>query len=107
MSSVQIPVLYSCVPYDNVVWGLAANQHYNAENLLKSYGVGENTLTDARIYFEENVATSENISQTAKTVKDSFEKARDMFGVNFENVRNLEEAKTEVQVVKASQNPDQ
>ena len=79
----------------------------NAENLLKSYGVKENTLTDARIYFEENVATSEDISQTAKTVKDSFEKARDMFSVNFENVRNLEEAQTKVQVVKASQNPEQ
>ena len=81
----------------------------NAENLLKSYGVKENTLTDARIYFEENVGSSDDISQTAKTVKDSFEKARDLFSVNFENVRNLDDAKTEVevQVVKAIESLDQ
>ena len=81
----------------------------NAENLLKSYGVKENTLTDARIYFEENVGSSDDISQTAKTVKDSFEKARDMFSVNFENVRTLDDAKTdvEVQVVKAIESLDQ
>ena len=40
----------------------------NAKNLLKSYGVKENTLTDARIYFEENVGSGDDISQTAKTV---------------------------------------
>ena len=71
----------------------------NAENLLKSYGVRENTLTDARTYFEENVGSTKEISQTTKTVKDSFEKAKDMFNVNFEKVRNLDDV--EVQVVKA------
>ena len=72
----------------------------NAENLLKSYGVKENTLANARIYIEENVGTSQDISQTARTVKDSFEKARDMFSVNFDNVRNAK-TEVEVQVVKA------
>ena len=72
----------------------------NAENLLKSYGVKENTLANARIYIEENVGTSQDISQTARTVKDSFEKARDMFSVNFDNVRNAK-TEAEVQGVKA------
>ena len=72
----------------------------NAENLLKSYGVKENTLANARIYIEENVGTSQDISQTARTVKDSFEKARDMFSVNFDNVRNAK-TEAEVKVVKA------
>ena len=72
----------------------------NAENLLKSYGVKENTLANARIYIEENVGTRQDISQTARTVKDSFEKARDMFSVNFDNVRNAK-TEAEVQVVKA------
>ena len=76
----------------------------NAENLLKSYGVRENTLTDARTYFEENVGSTKEISQTTKTVKDSFEKAKDMFNVNFEKVRNLDDV--EVQVVKAIESLD-
>ena len=80
----------------------------NAGNLLKSYGVKENTLTDARIYFEENLGSTEEISQTAKTVKDSFAKAKDIFNVNFENVRNFEDVKSEVEVqaVKAIESLD-
>ena len=46
----------------------------NTENFLKSYGVKENTLTKAKIFFEENVGSTEEISQTAKTVKKSIEK---------------------------------
>ena len=80
----------------------------NAGNLLKSYGVKENTLTDARIYFEENVGSTEEISQTAKTVKDSFAKAKDIFNVNFENVKNFDDVKSEVEVqaVKAIESLD-
>ena len=80
----------------------------NAGNLLKSYGVKENTLTDARIYFEENLGSTEEISQTAKTVKDSFAKAKDIFNVNFENVRNFDDVKSEVEVqaVKAIESLD-
>ena len=80
----------------------------NAGSLLKSYGVKENTLTDARIYFEENVGSTEDISLTAKTVKDSFAKAKDIFNVNFENVRNFDDVKSEVEVqaVKAIESLD-
>ena len=80
----------------------------NAGNLLKSYGVKENTLTDARIYFEENLGSTEEISQTAKTVKDSFAKAKDIFNVNFENVKNFDDVKSEVEVqaVKAIESLD-
>ena len=59
----------------------------NTEKFLKSYGVKENTLTKAKIFFEENVGSTEEISQTAKTVKKSIEKAKDMFAVNLEKVR--------------------
>ena len=59
----------------------------NTEKFLKSYGVRENTLTKAKIFFEENVGSTEEISQTAKTVKKSIEKAKDMFAVNLEKVR--------------------
>ena len=80
----------------------------NAGSLLKSYGVKENTLTDARIYFEETVGSTKEISQTAKTVKDSFAKAKDIFNVNFENVRNFDDVKSkvEIQAVKAIESLD-
>ena len=61
----------------------------SAGNLLKSYGVRETTLNDAKVYFKENVGDAEELSQATTTAKDSLQSAMNVF------LKNVEDAKIE------------
>ena len=58
-----------------------------AGNLLKSYGVRETTLNDAKVYLKENVGDAEELSQATTTAKDSLESAMNVFLKNVEDTK--------------------
>ena len=59
----------------------------SAGNLLKSYGVRETTLNDAKVYFKENVGDAEELSQATTTAKDSLQDAMNVFLKNVEDTK--------------------
>ena len=58
-----------------------------AGNLLKSYGVRETTLNDAKVYLKENVGDAEELSQATTTAKDSLESAMNVFLKNVKDTK--------------------
>ena len=58
-----------------------------AGNLLKSYGVRETTLNDAKVYLKENVGDAEELSQATTTAKDSLQSAMNVFLKNVEDTK--------------------
>ena len=58
-----------------------------AGNLLKSYGVRETTLNDAKVYLKENVLDAEELSQATTTAKDSLQSAMNVFLKNVEDTK--------------------
>merc|ERR1711994_845672 len=62
----------------------------SAGNLLKSYGVRETTLNDAKVYLKENVGDAEELSQATTTAKDSLQDAMNVFLKNVEDTKNEE-----------------
>ena len=58
-----------------------------AGNLLKSYGVRETTLNDAKVYLKENVVDAEELSQATTTAKDSLQSAMNVFLKNVEDTK--------------------